>query len=271
MSKTEARTFYDQHPFDWAASDPSADIRSFVSPLLVRLIDGLDAGSLILDVGCGPGRVLGILARRGFRCIGIDRSRVSIGRATERYGRPGIVADNLELPIADSVADIVISDGVIHHTISPHAAFLENLRILRPGGRLYLAVYKPFGRYPFLYNAPGRWIRGGLRQKWSRPLVVLFAQVPYFLIHFGRTRGGRTWTQAQNLFYDYFVSPRVTFLSRSLVESWCLGLGVKVLMYDENRGASVHCFVFQKNAVTKKGGADISAQALNKYPFGETA
>ena len=95
----ETSTFYDQHPFDWASIGPDTDIHLYVSPLLVKLIDTLDVQSLVLDVGCGPGRVLGFLAHRGFRCIGIDRSRVSIGRAVQRYGRPGVVADNLNLPL----------------------------------------------------------------------------------------------------------------------------------------------------------------------------
>jgi SAM-dependent methyltransferase len=256
MAPTERVTFYDQHPFDVGATDGDTDIRSFVSPLLVELIEGLVAKSLVLDVGCGPGRVLGFLARRGLRCVGIDRSRVSIGRAVDRYGQPGVVADNLQLPIADSVADVVISDGVIHHTKNPYMAFAENLRILKPGGRLYLGVYKPSGRYPLLYKFPGSPIRSGLRQRWTKPLVILFAQVPYFLVHFVRTRGKRTWTQAQNLFYDYFVTPVVTFLGRNLIEEWCAAQGAQLLAYDENRGANVHSFVLTKKTITKTNAKD---------------
>lgn len=221
-----------------------------MSPLLVKLIDRLDPKSLVLDAGCGPGRVLGFLARRGFQCFGIDRSRVSISRAVERYGTPAAVADNLQLPLADAVFDVVISDGVIHHTESPESAFSENLRVLKPGGQLYLAVYRPSGRYPFLYKFPGAAIRCGLKRKWAAPLVGLCAQVPYFLIHFARTRGNRTWAQSQNLFYDYFVSPRVEFLSRELVEGWCAARGAQIILYDENRGGNVHCFVLLKKRPT---------------------
>ena len=53
---------------------------------------------------------------------------------------------------------------------------------------MYLAVYKPFGRYPLLYKFPGALIRRGLLHEWCRPLVVAFAQVPYFLVHFIRSR-----------------------------------------------------------------------------------
>ena len=63
----------------------------------------------------------------------------------------------------DGTADVVISDGVIHHTDDPFVSFSENCRILKPGGRMYLAVYKPTGRYPWLYKYPGAVIRFGLQ------------------------------------------------------------------------------------------------------------
>jgi SAM-dependent methyltransferase len=246
MATSEQKTFYDQHPFDWAPADASQDIRSVVSGPLVDLIQSLDTHSLVLDIGCGPGRVLGFLAQRGIRCFGLDRSRVSLGLAVERYGRPGAVGDNLHLPFADGTADVVISDGVIHHTESPQAAFAENFRILKPGGRMYLAVYKPSGRYPLLYQFPGTWIRAGLRHDWSQPLVVLFFRVPYFLVHFLRSGGKRTWAGARNLFFDYFVTPRVAFLPRDVVEGWCSIAGARILHYQENRGQNVHSFLVQK-------------------------
>src|SRR5271156_4634261 len=189
MVSAERMTFYDEHPFDWISLDGTAEFQSVVSRPLIDLIETLDSNALVLDVGCGPGRVLGFLANRGLRCIGIDRSRVSLELATRRYGCPVAVADNLCLPLPDAVADVIISDGVIHHTEDPRGAFAENLRVLRPGGRMYLGVYKPFGRYPLLYKFPGSLIRSGSQRGWCRPLVAAFAQVPYFLVHFIRSRG----------------------------------------------------------------------------------
>lgn len=246
MGSTEPKTFYDKHPFDWVPPYQHESMRADVSPALADLIESLDAKSLVLDIGCGPGRVLGFLARRGVPCIGLDRSRISVGLAAERYHCPGVVGDNLRLPLVDGSADVVISDGVIHHTEDPRAAFFENCRILKPGGRMYLAVYKPSGRYPWLYKYPGALIRGGLRNRSTRPLVILLAQLPYFLFHFVRSRGRRTWAGAQNLFYDYFVTPRVAFLSREVVERWCENGGARVVLYDENRGANVHSFCLVK-------------------------
>jgi SAM-dependent methyltransferase len=248
MRSTKKFNFYDQHPFDWVAPDLSEPIGEFVSRPLVDLIEKLDSGSLVLDIGCGPGRVLGVLGLRRIKCIGLDCSRVSMGMAASRYGCPGVVGDNLLLPFADACADVVISDGVIHHTEDPQAAFAENCRVLKHSGRMYLAVYKSAGRYPWLYKYPGALIRSGLRQRWTSPLVTIFAQTPYFLIHFLRSKGRRTWAGAQNLFFDYFVTPRVAFLSRSIVENWCIMQGVHVVLYDENRGANVHSFCLEKEA-----------------------
>ncbi|HXA78382.1 MAG TPA: class I SAM-dependent methyltransferase [Candidatus Acidoferrales bacterium] len=248
MQSTEPVTFYDQHPFDWVSPDGSMAIDAVVSRPLLELIQNLDPNSLVLDIGCGAGRVLGVLARRAIRCVGLDRSRVSVGMIAQRYHRPGVVGDNLRLPFADGTADVVISDGVIHHTDDPAAAFAENCRILKTAGRMYLAVYKPYGRYPWLYKYPGAAIRSGLRHQWAEPLIVLFAQVPYFLVHFVRAKGRRTWAGARNLFFDYFVTPRVAFLPRTVVEEWCAKQGVRVVLYDENRGGNIHSFCLAKEA-----------------------
>jgi SAM-dependent methyltransferase len=248
MVPTERMEFYDEHPFDWTPFDGAVNIQSVVSPLLVDFIDTLDSKTLILDIGCGPGRVLGFLVKRGLHSIGIDRSRVSIKLATSRYGCPGAVADNLALPLPDAIADVIISDGVIHHTQDPRRAFAENLRVLKLGGRMYLGVYKPFGRYPLLYKFPGSLIRRGLLHSWSQPLVVVFAEVPYFLVHFIRSRGKRTWAGSINLFYDYFVTPRVVFLGRQVIEEWCAKQSARIVRYDENPGHNVHSFLLEKES-----------------------
>jgi SAM-dependent methyltransferase len=260
MAMPERVTFYDEHPFDWVPPDPASPITATVSRALVDLIETLDANSVVLDIGCGPGRVLGHLAARQLRCIGVDRSRISMELAVSRYSRPGVVADNLALPLVDECADVVVSDGVIHHTGNPLAAFAENCRILKPNGQMYLAVYRPTGHYPWIYKYPGALIRAGLRHMWSTPLVTTFAQFPYFLVHFVRSRGRRTWSGARNLFYDYFITPHVAFLSRELVEEWCSQRGLRVSRYDENRGGNVHCFCLRKESrASISRGVDESA------------
>jgi hypothetical protein len=51
-----------------------------------------------------------------------------------------------------------------------------------------------------------------------------------------------------NLFYDYFVTPRVAFLPREVVEQWCAEGGARIIFYDQNRGANVHSFCLVKES-----------------------
>ncbi len=189
----------------------------------------------------------------------------------ERYNVPCAVGDNLNLPFADGTVDVVISDGVIHHTDDPSVAFAENSRVLKPGGQMYLAVYKPYGRYPWMYKYPGAVIRHGLLHSWSKPLVVVFAMLPYYLVHFARSRGRRTWAGARNLFYDYFVTPKVDFLSRSVIEDWCSRAGLRVSSYDENRGGNVHSFRLLKAGKPSTSHTPVAVARAKPVSMGSAA
>ena len=58
MEPTKPVTFYDQHPFDWVPPDGSKEIEAVVSRPLMELIESLEPNLLVLDIGCGAGRVL---------------------------------------------------------------------------------------------------------------------------------------------------------------------------------------------------------------------
>jgi SAM-dependent methyltransferase len=246
MSLTKQATFYDEHPFDWVESYPGEERRRVISPLLLKVIDALPRDALVLDVGCGPGRVLSYLGHRGLRCVGLDRSAQAIAMVAQRHRLPGIVGDNRSLPLRGEIADLVISDGVLHHTGDPPKAFAENCRIVRHGGLFYLAVYRPGGRYEFLYKYPGWFMRLGVRSAATRWLVHSTALPLYYLAHRLTSGGKVTWDGAKNLFYDYFASPEVAFLPRQTIEKYAVAEGMQVVSYDANPKQNVHCFVLRK-------------------------
>jgi hypothetical protein len=66
------------------------------------------------------------------------------------------------------------------------------------------------------------------------------------VVHFLRSRGKRTWSGARNLFYDYFVTPRVAFLPRHTIEEWAKKQQAHIVRYEENRGQNVHSFLVEK-------------------------
>src|SRR5206468_10198467 len=68
-------------------------------------------------------------------------------------------ANNLSLPLRLEVADLVISTGVIHHTPDPIRALLEDCRVLKKSGLLYLRTYNRRSLYFVLYNYLGGFLR----------------------------------------------------------------------------------------------------------------
>ena len=107
-------------------------------------------GSRVLDVGCGPGTVLGQLARAfDVTAVGVDVSPRMIEVARREVPEAGFhVAAAEALPFADATFDAVIMRMVVHHLDRPRA-FPEVRRVLRPSGRLAITTTDPDGLESF--------------------------------------------------------------------------------------------------------------------------
>jgi SAM-dependent methyltransferase len=105
----------------------------------------LVGGGRVCDVGCGPGHVARYLHERGCDVFGIDLSPRMVQLAAKL--NPGVefrVGDlrSLQLPNG-SLAGIVAFYSLIHLRADQLAPALAELRhVLRPGGRLLLAVHQ---------------------------------------------------------------------------------------------------------------------------------
>ncbi len=245
MSMPEV-TFYDKHPFSWTEGYDMQQLRDTLAPLLKSFIDEISSDTWVLDLGCGAGRVTACLVDRELRCVGMDLSRASVEFMRQRAGAPGVVGDALRLPFIDGSLDRIISDGVIHHTAEPRGAFAEACRVLKSGGLLYAAVYKPGGHYEKLYRIVGAPIRRLVKTAAGRALVHGTLLPMYFLAHLAKSAGKRSWQGTRNLFYDYFVTPQVEFLSETEIRRWSSQCGVEVIDYNPNPGLNVQSFVFRK-------------------------
>jgi len=112
-------------------------------------IGPIHPGETVLDHACGAGMDLLLAARRvgrGGHAIGVDMTPTMRHVATHAAAVAGlgaivtIRAGFLEqLPVDDESVDIVISNGVVNLSPDKSKVFAEIYRVLRPGGRLYLA------------------------------------------------------------------------------------------------------------------------------------
>ena len=106
------------------------------------------AGETVIDIGCGAGAdacIAAMLVGKTGMVLGIDCTPAMITRARENAEVSGLpqvvfqVADMTELPLTDSAADLLISNGAINLAKDKDAVLAEAYRVLRPGGRLQIA------------------------------------------------------------------------------------------------------------------------------------
>ncbi len=108
----------------------------------------LAAGETVVDLGSGSGTdvfyAASLVGATG-RVIGIDFTPEQLEKARRLAAASGISTVEFRegrieaLPVPDSTADCVISNGVINLCPDKRAVFTEAARVLRPGGRLAVA------------------------------------------------------------------------------------------------------------------------------------
>jgi SAM-dependent methyltransferase len=101
-------------------------------------------GRRVLDAGCGGGRYSKVVAQAGARVIGADHS-TAVEKAAALCGNlpvSFVQADLKRLPLVPGSFDVVFSIGVMHHDVDTRAVFDSVARMVKPGGRLAVWLYR---------------------------------------------------------------------------------------------------------------------------------
>jgi len=146
------------------------DRRASFYPLFQKFAALVTPESRIVDVGCGAGFWLDEFIKHGVteeQLLGLDLAPGNVRRARER-GHHAEIGNVLDLDQPSRAFDLTHCAGVIHHTPDPVRAFRELVRITKPGGHIYLAVYNRWHPYFWLVHKatmPLRWLHW---HGWSR-------------------------------------------------------------------------------------------------------
>ncbi|WP_340376890.1 methyltransferase domain-containing protein [Streptomyces sp. SS7] len=159
------RTFYDAIAEDYAErySDELVP-RPLERAVLTAYAELVGPGGRVADLGCGPGRTTGFLARRGLDVFGLDLSESML--AIARRENPRIRFEQgsmLKLDEPDGQLAGVVSFYSSIHTpwTELPALFTEFHRVLAPGGPLLLGFQ--VGDEPRHYDRP-----------WGHPVALTF-------------------------------------------------------------------------------------------------
>ncbi len=114
-------------------------VRAVAARHISFLSRGLPEGASILDVGCGRGVLFAPLADRGFRVSGVEMNEDAI-RGCDPRAEVRIAERLSEAGFEDESFDLVVIWHVLEHMSDPFDTIDECRRILKPGGRLIIAV-----------------------------------------------------------------------------------------------------------------------------------
>lgn len=135
-------------------------IEVMFAPVAAALVQdaGIGPGQAVLDVATGPGEpalsIAGIVGARG-RVIGVDIVPAMIAAARREAERKGLgnasfrTASADELPFENDSFDAVVSRFGVMFFPSPLEGIREILRVLKPGGKLAMAVWHHARDNPF--------------------------------------------------------------------------------------------------------------------------
>lgn len=153
VEKLKGRDFWDSNPVGgrWSSYkeklDWLVDTESYVYDLP---IEELFKGKQVLDVGCGPGLLIPLVARYCASVVGLDYSIVSLKEAKIGFEELNLnnayllCGDAENLPFSDDHFDGIYSLGVLHHTPDTSKVIGEIFRVLKTGGMTVIMIYKAY-------------------------------------------------------------------------------------------------------------------------------
>ncbi len=96
-------------------------------------------GTVLLDVGGGPGFFADAFAAHGARYVGIDAAVGELSLHGRAVGPDTVLGSGTQLPVRTAAVDVCYSSNVLEHVDRPERMADEMVRVTRPGGLIFLS------------------------------------------------------------------------------------------------------------------------------------
>jgi len=122
-------------------------VRQYLEAETTHVVERIERGSTVLELGCGYGRILPRLADKGGTVIGIDTSFDSLLLGRRELGRLSrchlLCMDAAALAFSDRGFDCVvcIQNGISAFHADQHELIREAARVTRRGGTVLFSTY----------------------------------------------------------------------------------------------------------------------------------
>jgi ubiquinone/menaquinone biosynthesis C-methylase UbiE len=139
----------------------------------------------LVEFGCGPGRFLDVVRRKGGRAVGIDMSTAVEAARRNFASDPDVLilqADIMRPPLRQGAFDGGYVIGVLHHTPSPLEGVISLARVVRVGGWIACSVYPSESFYASRSVAWHRLLNNGLKPLLGYGPALAYAYLSGYLI-----------------------------------------------------------------------------------------
>ncbi len=122
-------------------------VQQYLRAEIEHVLEAIRPGDVVLELGCGYGRILPFLAQKASLVIGIDNSMVSLSLGLnflKGLSNCQLICMNaVELAFADKTFDCVvcIQNGISAFHVNQQELIKESFRVTKPGGRILFSSY----------------------------------------------------------------------------------------------------------------------------------
>lgn len=159
----QAMAYFAANAKDW---DHIRGLHADDAAVEAALVNAVGPGQIgrLLDLGTGTGRMLELLGDRADQAIGVDLSKEMLNVARSKLERSQLSQVQIrhgnlyQLPFSNGSFDIAVIHQVLHFLEDPADALQETVRVLTPGGRLFIVDFEQHHLSELSHSHAHRWL-----------------------------------------------------------------------------------------------------------------